>query len=881
MPIKPHIKGILAVLSIAALYMAGAFGFVENKLIDLRYYIAQRNATSNLVVVKIDAASLDEFRVWPWPRSRYAELLDRVFAAGAAEVAFDIDFSSESTASEDSQLAASLAKYGERVILPVFRQQDRQTGDNSFLYTEPLPQFRQYARVASLNIRPDRDGVLRKMLVADLWPSGFVPMLSTMLAQADQSERDDFYIDYGIRVETIPQISFARVLHGDFDPQLFRGKRVLIGASAIELGDIASVPVWSALPGTFVQALATESLLQGRALHRSNGVLVLLGILAIVMLTGRRLRTWNWRTGLAFTAGLIAATQAIAIAVQWYSPYLIDTAPWIAAAVLSYGIGLTGRIEDQSVRLLAQGLALRHQDAFMRRVVNNTFDGLATIDGAGCVRSFNPAAQRIFGHGSTEIVGQSFSALLTSTAGFGDGSSAITSLLAAVARSGTSRGIMGRRRDGSAFPMDLAVTEMQEGGTAVYIALVRDISARAAAESMAAEAQQRLVDAIESIPEAFVLYDAQDRILLFNEKLRELHGPAAHLITVGSRYEDVVRSMAAQGYIPEAKGRIQEWVRERMAMHMNPVKPFDLEVTDGRWLRICEQRTRDDGIVATLSDVTGEKSREHELRRARDEAELANRSKSEFLANMSHELRTPLNAIIGFAELMRNEVLGIISVPAYKGYVRDIHDSANQLLRLINDILDLSQIEAGKLKLVETDIDLGSVALAIVRLIGERATESGIKITVDAGSELPRLRGDERIIKQILINLLSNAVKFSTRGGTVTVKVFQEPDDRLACSVIDTGIGISESDIGRVMEPFNQSDGIVRRRHEGTGLGLTLVRSFVELHGGSFELKSRVGAGTSATVRLPADRTVKPAAADGDGQRRSGVASVTALRSVS
>jgi PAS domain S-box-containing protein len=682
-------------------------------------------------------------------------------------------------------------------------------------------------------------------------------------------------------VQSIPQISFARVMHGDFDPQFFNGKRVIIGASAVELGDIASVPVWSALPGTFVQALATESLLQGRGMQRSNGVLILIGVLAIVFLTGSRLRNWSWRAGLGVTAGVIAATQVAAVAIQWYSPFLLDTAPWIAAAILSYGIGLTGRIEDQSVRLLAQGLALRHQDAFMRRVVNNTFDGLVTIDGAGCIRSFNPAAQRVFGHGPAEIVGQSFSALLTSTAGFGDGSSATTSLLAAVARSGSSRGIMGRRRDGSAFPMDLAVTEMQEGGTAVYIALVRDISARAAAESMAAEAQQRLVDAIESIPEAFVLYDAQDRIVLFNQKFCELHGPAAHLITIGSRYEDVVRSMAAQGYIPEANGRIQEWVRERMTRHMNPVKPFDLEVADGRWLRICEQRTRDDGIVATLTDITEEKGRERELRRARDEAELANRSKSEFLAHMSHELRTPLNAIIGFAELMRNEVLGSISVPAYKGYVRDIHDSANHLLSLINDILDLSQIEAGKLKLAESELDLGAAAQAIARLVGERATESSIKLAIDVGSTLPRLRADERLIKQILINLLSNAVKFSSRGGNVTVKVFQEPDDRLAFTVTDTGMGISDADLARVMEPFNQSDGTVRRRNEGAGLGLTLVRCFVDLHEAAFDLKSRVGSGTSATVRFPASRTVKPAQTEDADQRRSSGAKVTTLRSAS
>jgi PAS domain S-box-containing protein len=871
---KPYIKSILVFGVIALVYLAGWLDFIDHKLIDLRYRLVTSEATGKLVVVKIDPASLDEIGVWPWPRSVYGDVLDRLFAAGAADVALDIDFSSEQRPAEDARLAEALRRYGDRVILPVFKQLDRQAGQVYPTFTEPLPQFREHTREASLNITTDPDGVVRQMAIADLWPDDLVLRLPTVLAGVERESSETFYIDYGILPRSVPQLSFMDVMQDRFDPSLVRGNHVLVGATAVELGDTKSAPIASALPGIFIEALATESLLQGRDLQRMPRDRIVVVTLLLVLIAGMRFQQWSWRTGLAWSLGIIVAIEAFAILIQMQWPTLVDTAPLILGTLAAYGVGLTGRIEDQSIRLLAQGLALRHQDAFMRRVVNNTFDGLLTIDGVGTIRSFNPAAQRIFGHAPDEIIGQSFSALLTGTAGFGEGMGATTSLLTAVGRSGLSRGIMGRRRDGTAFPMDLAVTEMQEGGAAVYIALVRDISARAAAETMAAQAQQRLVDALESISESFVLYDDQDRIVLFNQKFRELHGSCANLITVGARFEDVARAVAAQGLVPEAGGRIQEWVRERVLQHVNPSGSFQMELADGRWIRISERRTRDGGIVGTMAEITDEKRRERELRRARDAAELANRSKSEFLANMSHELRTPLNAIIGFSELMKNEVLGAIAVPAYSGYIRDIHDSANHLLNIINDILDLSRIEAGKLKLFETPVDLGAAAQATARLVTDRAADSGVRVTSEIETNLPMLLGDERLVKQILINLLANAVKFTPRGGSVVVRAFRDGEGRLGVSVADTGIGIAETDLARVMEPFGQADGSLRRRYEGTGLGLPLVRSFVELHGAKFDLKSQVGTGTTATVMFPLERAMQQASSMEE------TSNVTSLRTI-
>jgi PAS domain S-box-containing protein len=880
-------KNILVCLIVAAMYLSGLLDFAERRLIDLRFQLLQRDASGEIVVVKIDPASLAEQGVWPWPRSRHAELLDRLFAAGAQEVALDIDFSSQQNPIDDARLAEALRKYGNRVILPVFKQEDRHAPTKAVSYTEPIPQFKASVRTASLNMRSDSDGVVRVMDGAHRWPDRFVQTLATMLADiSERSPSDSYNIDFGIRAQSIVQISYADVLRSSFDTAQLAakvsGRKVIVGATALELGDNHAVPVRQDMAGPLIQAIAAESLLQHRDLAASPVWVVLFGVVLIVAIGGTRFRNWTWKFGLLVTLAAIIAILSVALMVQAYLPVILYVTPLIVAVCLTYVVGLTGRIEDQSVRLLAQGLALKHQDAFMRRVVNNTFDGLLTIDAIGSIRSFNPAAQRIFGMGPDELLGQNFAALLTGTAGFGEGSGAATSLLGAVARSGTSRGIMGRRRDGSAFPMDLAVTEMQESGTSVYISLVRDISARAAAETMAAEAQQRLVDALESINEAFVLCDAQDRIVLFNEKFRELHGPAGNLIAIGSRFDDIVRGIAGQGLVPEATGRIQEWIRERMARHRDPQGSFEMEMTSGQWYRISERRTMGGGVVGTMIEITEEKRREQELRRARDAAEIANRSKSEFLANMSHELRTPLNAIIGFSELMKNEVLGPIGVPSYGGYVRDIHESAQHLLGIINDILDLSRVEAGKLKLFESTINIVAVVQGVVRLISERATDAAVKIAVDSAPDMPALWADERLVKQMLINLLANAVKFTPRGGQVTVKLLQDPTGAIALMVTDTGIGISETDMAKVMEPFGQADGSLRRRYDGTGLGLPLVRSFVELHGATFDLDSRVGAGTTAIVRFPLERTLKaapPLAAASNTANNDPPSNVTNLRS--
>ncbi|MGH6967539.1 MAG: ATP-binding response regulator [Stellaceae bacterium] len=248
---------------------------------------------------------------------------------------------------------------------------------------------------------------------------------------------------------------------------------------------------------------------------------------------------------------------------------------------------------------------------------------------------------------------------------------------------------------------------------------------------------------------------------------------------------------------------------------------------------------------------------EAQLIETKNSAEAASRAKTEFLANMSHELRTPLNAIIGFSEILKQEPLGPLGHPSYRDYVRDVYESGVHLLRIINDILDLSKIEVGKLTLSEAPIEPGETIESCLRIVRERANNGGLTLATDLAPDLPTLNADERMVKQVLLNLLSNAIKFTPSGGSVRVVARVDEADGLTIQVVDTGIGIAAADLERALQPFEQIDSSLHRKYQGTGLGLPLARSMCELHGGRFTIESTVGKGTTVTVRFPPERSLR------------------------
>ncbi len=245
-----------------------------------------------------------------------------------------------------------------------------------------------------------------------------------------------------------------------------------------------------------------------------------------------------------------------------------------------------------------------------------------------------------------------------------------------------------------------------------------------------------------------------------------------------------------------------------------------------------------------------------ELTRAKDEAIEANRAKSHFLASMSHELRTPLNAIIGFSEVMKNHTFGPVGDPRYDEYLQDIINSGTHLLSLINDVLDISRVESGNIEVSYEDIDLRKSIDDALEMVRVHAVKAGVSLDVQADDDLPLLHADKRMIKQIILNLLSNAIKFTSKGGRITVSAYVNPEGGIEMAISDTGIGIARKNIKKAMAPFGQIDSETARKHKGTGLGLPLVKDQVELHGGSMDIASEVGKGTTVTVKFPRQRTI-------------------------
>ncbi len=301
---------------------------------------------------------------------------------------------------------------------------------------------------------------------------------------------------------------------------------------------------------------------------------------------------------------------------------------------------------------------------------------------------------------------------------------------------------------------------------------------------------------------------------------------------------------------------------------------------DGRWFirRILPYRTHDnkiEGVVITFADITLVKKADEELTamnqtleqrvferteealRARDLAEQANRAKSSFLAAMSHDLRTPLNGILGYSEAVLSGAIDAHCDDRVRSYIATIHAAGKHLLALINDILDLSALDAGKLDLYDSVLRPAEIADACLRLVSGVAQQSGVEVKIAVPKGFPRLRADERRVVQIVVNVLGNAIKFSPRGSMVTLSVRLDADDAIAIAIEDRGPGMSPEQVKRALEPFTQIDNMTARSKEGTGLGLPIAKSLAEAHGGSLLVDSHVGAGTAVTIRFPPDRTVR------------------------
>jgi two-component system cell cycle sensor histidine kinase PleC len=407
------------------------------------------------------------------------------------------------------------------------------------------------------------------------------------------------------------------------------------------------------------------------------------------------------------------------------------------------------------------------------------------------------------------------------------------------------------------------------------IGIAVDITEQKSLAEKTVEADLRLRDAIETIPEAFVLWDAGDRLVLCNSHFQRLHKLPDSAVTPGTSYETVIEV----GSMPEVRSRLHETGTQTPG-----ARTFEAQLEGGSWLHISERRTKDGGYVSVGTDITRIKEHEQKLvdndlrlratvidlkrsqaelerqaleladlaekySREKTRAEEANQTKSKFLANMSHELRTPLNAIIGFSEIMESGMFGRLGSEKYQEYCHDILASGHYLLEVINDILDMSKIEAGRMKLDLEPLDLSRTLAESLRVVSGRAEDKNLVVDADIDGTISVV-ADRRAIKQIIVNLLSNAVKFTPDGGRVVVRT-RLLGDKIVLVIADTGIGIAPQSLARLGRPFEQVESQLTKTYHGSGLGLAIARSLTCLHGGSMRLRSKLGAGTVVCVSLP------------------------------
>ena len=411
-------------------------------------------------------------------------------------------------------------------------------------------------------------------------------------------------------------------------------------------------------------------------------------------------------------------------------------------------------------------------------------------------------------------------------------------------------------------------------GRVHLIGIAMDVTEQHRLAQRYAEADQRLADAIECTSEAFVLWDKNDRLVMCNTHYQQAYKLPDRVLVAGTE-RSVVNAASAR---PIIERRIADPDRS------NQSQTSEVQLSDQRWLQINDRRTRDGGLVSVGTDITLLKRHQVRLRESerrlmatigdlstsritlerqkaelsvansnyqaeKERAEAANRAKSEFLANMSHELRTPLNAILGFSEILQNQMFGPLGSEKYDEYSHDIHDSGKHLLNVINDILDMSKIEAGQMKLNRETIDLAPLIMETLRFTTIPAQQKNICVDQQISSGLT-ITADRRAMKQVLLNLLSNAVKFTNEGGKISLRA-RKVAGAVTLTIADTGIGIPRLALDKIGQPFEQVQSQYAKSKGGSGLGLAISRSLTSLHGGAMKIHSQENVGTIISLRIP------------------------------
>lgn len=522
-----RLRHLIAGIVVGGIYLAGGLQLLDDRLGDLRFRLIPRRASGAIAVVAIDPRSLQELEVWPWPRGYHATVLENLLAAGARTVAFDLDFSSRTEPDEDRALAAALERSRGKVILPVFRQWQFAGSDGARLVASaPLEEFARHATLASINIRPEEDGLVRRYWLAETGALKGEPSMALALTRAVAAP-DPFYLDFGVSAATITRLSYLDILTGMFDRRLVEGRAVIVGATAVELGDQVAVPVQTSLPGPVLQALACDALLTGRALSRPKPPAVFLLTLGVVLLLGPRIGSAGWKRGLLIVAGASVAVLAAGVALHALAGRMLDGSPLIIALGATWALELMRRFERQRERLRVQSHRRLSIATRMRHVVENSLDAIITVNEEGRIETFNAAAAGMFGRSESEVMGKGLDLLVE---GGMPGQQADSTFEGS-----------GLRRDGSTFVVEMSVTSFSLGERKLQVLFLRDITERKRQER--ALHHQATHDALTDLPNRFLLKARAEEIL---RRARDFGEPVAILILDLDRFKEVNDTLGHQ-----------------------------------------------------------------------------------------------------------------------------------------------------------------------------------------------------------------------------------------------------------------------------------------------------------------------------------------------